>query len=137
MNSLKAIKQGLNTLINSEIPNTQLEIYSNGRVLIQAFNFSDVQSWSFALPYDEDGIVLNLFFHKGKLNNEKHFKNFESLYSNEFELVLMNKGSVKSYYKHIKKEVGAQKAAEIIYEIVYRVYELEGDQVIDTIVRAF
>jgi hypothetical protein len=124
-------------LMNSPYPKTQMDVFCNGEIIIQAFNQADAKSWGFELPLSPDGgILLNLFFHKGKAEKHERFKKLP--YLKEFNLVKLDKERVYSYYLVVSSKVAVATIAMKIDQIVNDMCEIEQSvNSIEVYVRAF
>ncbi|MCB9352835.1 MAG: hypothetical protein H6573_35930 [Lewinellaceae bacterium] len=49
------IENSLKSLITSQFPKTQMDVFHKGLVVLQVFNQSDVKNWSFDIPLNEEG----------------------------------------------------------------------------------
>lgn len=130
------LERALKDLMNSRYAKTQMDIFYKGKIAVQVFNQSDVKKWDFGLFLNEEGgVVLNLFFHKKKVDSHLKFK--KSTFYNDFSLRKMNGGKVDSYYSSISKNVPSKVVANRIIKIIIEVYEIEEDEPLEILVRSF
>lgn len=127
----------LSDLINSPYPKTQMDVLCKGMIVLQVFNQADAMNWGFELPmHPKGGLLINLFFHKGKSKMHERFKDLP--YSREFTLVKLDKDRVDSYYLAISSEVKLMEVALRLDQIVKDMCENEIDiNSIEVYVRAF
>ena len=137
--TLNLIKDSLSQLINSELPKTQMEIYYNEQIVLQVFNIADVKKWNLKIPLRlEDGILLDIFFHKKKKHNRKYFSRFKkSSFFQEFVLVETESGKIRSYYSIIPENITEELASEKIFKIINEICHLKDGKPVDILVRAF
>ncbi|MCB9350174.1 MAG: hypothetical protein H6573_22085 [Lewinellaceae bacterium] len=133
------IENSLKSLITSQFPKTQMDVFHKGLVVLQVFNQSDVKNWSFDIPLNEEGgIVLNLFFNKNKKNNKENYSRFEeSPFFKDFIFVELNRGKIKSFYSPIPRATPIGEIARMINTIISQVYQIGPGEPLDILVRAF
>lgn len=134
-----SIENFLKSLITSKYPKTQMDVCHKGQVILQVFNQTDAKEWRFDLPLNEEGgVILNLFFNKSKNNNEENYSRFkETSFFNDFLLVEMNKGKIKSFYLPISSSIPIREIAQMINKVIFQVYQIDADEPFDILVRAF
>jgi hypothetical protein len=131
-----SIEQSLEDLMNSHYPKTQMDVFYKGQIVLQVFNQSDVKKWSIELPLNEEGgMVINLFFHKNKEDNHERFKRAD--FYSDFSLKKLNKGKVNSYYVPISKNVPYKEISNRLQKIILEVYDIEKEEPLEILVRAF
>lgn len=135
----KSIKELLYSLINSEYPRTQMDIFYQGQVIMQIYNQSDVKKWDVDLPItlsENGGVVMDLTFTKGKINNSENFKRFlESPFFDEF--ISSREKSIQSYFSSISNPFSLDTLAKKVTDIIFTVYEIKSPEKIEVFVRAF
>ena len=116
-------------LLKLKEPNSQLDFFrSNGEVLLQFYKQKDVLSWGFGIDLvDRDGLVLELQFHKAKMNNSSNKSNFLNsiIFKDflEFESVEQD-----SYFLGISSNCSVINIVSKIEDIINQVYMLNDEE---------
>ena len=139
MSNIPGLENSLLKLISSRYPKTQLDILWNGQVVLQVFNQSDVKKWNYQMPLNEEGgIVLNLFFHKTKRNNQDNHIRFKGLdIFDQFILRKMDKGRLMAFYLPISIMANTVKMSETISNLLFDVYGIDFKSPLEFYVRSF
>lgn len=139
MGNIPALENSLLKLISSRYPKTQLDILWNGQVVIQVFNQSDVKKWSYPLPLNQEGgIVVNLFFHKTKRNNQDNYIRFKGLdIFDQFTLRKMDKGRLMAFYLPISNKINTEEMSDTVSNLLFDVYGIDFKSPLEFYVRSF
>ncbi len=137
---LVEIENHLKNLMSAKYTNAQFDIHhTNGQVLMQVFNQSDVKLWNLPVEldfYKDGGIVIDLTFNKHKDDNTKNFKRFQTAPFYEKFILLEEGKTVKSYFHTIPNTVSLTLLADTLLNILQTVYDLRTKNV-DMFFRVF
>ena len=139
MNEVNQIINSLESLINTDLSDTQMDLLFNRQVILQIYNQSDFEKWSIPIeiPFEnKGGIILDLTFAKGKNNNEANFNRFKT--NNLFpKFHFLQQGNAKSYFYQISGPVDMIKTASIIANLLIEIYDLKNGDYYDILVQSF
>lgn len=123
------IIDALQKILSSDIPNIQLDFFrANGQVLFQVYKQKDVSTWknNFVLT-DENGLILEILFHKNKTNNSKNLKRFLKSSLND-SLKRIDKINQNSYFYGINSQENTSEIVDKLLLILNEVFELSESE---------
>ena len=120
---------GIKAFVKSKEENVQLDIFrQNGEVLLQIYKQKDAINWNLGVELDDiNGYVAELYFNKGKTNNENNFIQFQK--SSLFEEFKRPKNSNEQYYYEISSTLSKRDIENVILHILNSAYNLENEEV--------
>ncbi|CAM1351018.1 hypothetical protein [Tenacibaculum halocynthiae] len=110
-----------------KIKNLQLDVFrSNGQVLMQLYKQRDVNLWDLNFDFPDDkAIVIEVSFHKDKLDNSKNLSNFKS--SKLFEK--FTEVEKNDYFLRLRGNTDTIEVYKVVMKIVNDVYSLKNEYI--------
>ena len=139
MTVVDQLMSSLRDLIESDMPNTQMDIFYADQVIMQIYDQSDVKGWNLPveIPFGKKGgIVIDLTFNKAKRRNKENLQRFmsSSFFSN---FIMLDEGYAKTFLFPIDSQISIKEITQILSKLILEVYDFKENDIFEVRVRAF